>query len=245
MKTGGALSAKDLKALLNKSYETKLKDYGDWKVDKSLSGQRVQVYNNPHTGETVVAHRGTKGIHDVGNDLKYLLGSDLKNTERYKHSKKIQKLAEEKYGSKNVTTIGHSLGAKLSEVGKDSKEIINLNKATGFQDLNKKTPENEFNVRTKLDPVSALLPLKKDDKVLTIPSKTFNPLAEHTVDVLGRVDPDVMIGKGQVKKMKVKDLKDVIKKLPKVKGEPKFKVGKKSKAELVDYCCRRCYIKDN
>ena len=242
MTKGGALSAKDLKTLLNKSYDKKPKDHGDWKVDKSLSGQRVQVYHNPKTNETVVAHRGTKGIHDIGNDIKYLFGSDLKDTKRYKHSENIQKLAEEKYGSKNISTIGHSLGAKLSEVGRNTKEIINLNKATGIQDLGKKTPENEYNVRTKLDPVSALLPLKKADNVLTIPSKTFNPLAEHTVDVLDRVDPNKMIGKGHVKKMKVKDLKEVIKKLPKVKGEPRFKVGKKSKSELVDYCCKRCNV---
>lgn len=240
---GGSLSAKDLKNLLNKSYDKKTSDYGDFKVDKSLSGQRVQVYHNPKTGQVVVAHRGTQGIHDIGNDIKYLFGSDLKDTKRYKHSENIQKKAEEKYGKENISTIGHSLGAKLSEVGKDTKEIINLNKATGIQDLGKKTPKNEYNVRTKLDPVSALLPLKKADNVTTIESKTINPLAEHTVDVLDRVNPDQMIGKGHVKKLSVKDLKDVIKKFPKVKGAEKFRLGKKSKSELVDYCCHRCQIK--
>ena len=51
---GGKLAVGDLKNLLNASYETTPQDVGDWKVDKSLSGQRVQVYQNDKTGQVVV-----------------------------------------------------------------------------------------------------------------------------------------------------------------------------------------------
>ena len=48
---------------------------------------------------------------------------------RYKHAKEIQDKKEKKYGKENVTTIGHSLGAKLaSDLGGKSKEIIIYNK---------------------------------------------------------------------------------------------------------------------
>jgi len=42
---GEGLKAKDLKAFLNKSYDKNLNDHGHYKIDKKLSGQRVQVYH--------------------------------------------------------------------------------------------------------------------------------------------------------------------------------------------------------
>jgi len=242
-KSGGKLPAGDIKDLLNKSYDPEISSLNGYEIDPKLSGQRVQVYKKAGTNEAIVVHRGTKGIHDWGNDLKYVLGSDLKDTKRYKYAEKIQKQAEEKYGAENVTTLGHSLGSKLaSEVGKDSKEVITYNKPVLPSEKYNANPK-ETTIRTSLDPVSIVLPFKTSD-IFTIPSTSFNPLTEHSPDALDRIPAETLIGKGHVRKLSKKHLKDIIKKLPKKKGEPKYKVAGRKKSDLVDYCCEACAIHD-
>lgn len=152
---GGKLSTKNIKDLLKQSYNKNLQNINDYDVDTSLSGQRVQVYKHKNSSDAVVVHRGTKGLHDVYNDIKYALGMDISNSKRLKHAQDIQRKAEEKYGRENISTLGHSLGSiASSSVGKNSKEIINLNKPIGIQDLYTKPIKNEYNIRTMLDPVS-------------------------------------------------------------------------------------------
>ena len=241
-KKGGKLSVKNISGLLKKSYDTKLGDYGDYLIDRELSDDRAQVYKKRDSGEAVVVHRGTKGLGDIYTDMKLALGYDIKKGDRYKHAQDIQKKAETKYGKENISTLGHSLGSHLSsEVGQDSKEIINLNKAVVPKDIGKKTSSKEFNIRTELDPVSALSKTQvKNDNDITIPSKTLNPLAEHSTDTLERLDQDLQVGRGHLKLMTMKQLKNLVKKLP--KKEPYLLKGKK-KNELVDYCCDRCGLK--
>lgn len=242
-KKGGAMPAGDIKNLLNKSYDPEISSLDGYEIDPKLSGQRVQVYKKRGTEEVVVVHRGSKGIHDWGNDLKYVLGDDLKDTKRYKHADKIQKKAEEKYGAQNVTTLGHSLGSKLaSDVGIDSKETITFNKPALYEKDAVKPNETTF--RTDKDPVSILLPRKSISEIFTIPSESFNPLTEHSPDAIDRLPPETLIGKGHVRKLSKKHLKDIIKKLPKKQGEQKYKVAGRKKSELVDYCCSVCAIHD-
>lgn len=55
---------------------------------------------------------------------------NYEKTKRFKKGEELQKKALEKYGKENTTTIGHSQGSILArKLGKDSKEIINLNPA--------------------------------------------------------------------------------------------------------------------
>lgn len=236
-KIGGKISVKDFQKLLKESYNPKKENLNDWEIDSSLSGQRAKVFQNKKTGEVAVVHRGTKGIHDWGNDLKYALGQDISKSKRVKHAQDIQRKAEEKYGKENVSTLGHSLGSKIGrEVGKDSKEIISLNGAYAPQDLFKPMSDKEFNVRTSLDPVSALLPLKQHKNTFTIPSVSINPFKEHSTDTLSRIEPDKMIGMGRIQKMTVKQLKEVIKQT----GKKDFRLAKKTKKELVEEVGKRC-----
>jgi hypothetical protein len=227
--SGGKISISHLQGLLNKSYDSKHpKDYLDYEVDKELSGQRVQVYKKKGTNEAYVVHRGTASAQDVYTDLKYALGYDLKDTNRYKHSQDIQRKAEAKYGANNISTLGHSLGSKLAnEVGQNSKEVINLNPAYNIPDALKKTSDKTTNIRTQYDPVSFLLPLfkRKEKNTITLPSTTVNPLAEHTVNVLDRADPNLEVGKG-FSKMKLKELKAHAKKLPKQHRIPLTRIKK-------------------
>lgn len=237
-KKGGKLSARDLKGLIDQSYNKKNEDYGDYKVDPSLSDAEVKVFRNEKTGQVVVAHRGTHSLGDVYLDTQYALGRDITGSRRYKHSADIQRKAEEKYGKENVSTIGHSLGKKLAEVGKDSHEVIGVNGAFNVKDALKPTADNEFNVRSSVDAVSGLS-APKGKNVLTIPAQSANLLTEHSSDVLNRIDPDTMIGRGQLKRLSKKDLKDAIKKFPKDK---RTKLTGKSKKDLIDHCCASCAL---
>lgn len=177
----------NLKSFYQASYAKKQPQNIDgYNLDKSLSGSRVQVYHNPTTNKSVVVHRGTQGAKDMANDLYYSLGGKVENTERFKHAQKIQTQAENKYGAGNITTLGHSLGAKISStVGQNSSQIINYNKAVSPLDALKKTSGKEINIRTSNDPVSALLP--KNKNTITIPSRSKNPLTEHSTNALGRL----------------------------------------------------------
>ena len=152
---GGSLSSQELQHFLKSSYSKTGADYKDFKIDKELSGQRVQVYYNPKSKQAVVAHRGTQGMHDWVTDARYAVGDT--SSKRFQHSKNIQKKAEQKYGANNVTSIGHSLGSQLAEKSssKRTKEIITLNKPVSPQDLIlKSVPKKQTDIRTTLDPVS-------------------------------------------------------------------------------------------
>jgi hypothetical protein len=203
-KKGGALSSHVMSDLLAQSYETKNKkkrktEIDGFHIDPSLSGQRVQVWYNPTTKQAVVVHRGTADFNDWVTDARMFFG-DTKN-KRFKHAKNIQQQAEEKYGASHVTTIGHSLGSRLSEeVGQNSKEVLTLNKPTTLADLvqNKKVSEKQIDVRTKNDPVSILRPFQGGNETIDIDSTTNNPLTEHGTETLKRLDPDVMIGRGSL-----------------------------------------------
>ena len=149
--------------LLENSYQDKPKEeIGGYLIDKSLSGKRVQVYTNDE-GKAVIAHRGTKGFQDILTDVKVMFGN--KDNDRFKHAKKIQKQAEEKYGKENTTTIGHSLGSIIAEdVGQKSDKLITYNKPVGLLDINKKVSNKQTDIRTSRDPLSLLRGLKKGNK---------------------------------------------------------------------------------
>ena len=287
---GGKLKSNLVKDFLSGSYDDKPPpSIGSFVQDTSLSGKRVQVYHDPATGQAVVVHRGSQGVQDWGNNLKYALGFDMMNTKRFKHSKDIQKQAESKYGAKNVSTLGHSLGANIAnKVGADSGEIITLNKPVLGRDLFKDKggkKENETSIRTSGDLVS----YTDNNTDFTIPSKSLNPLGEHSTGVLDRTEGEYgksgvgasgdeklptlkeepsqniktekgLISKGvdavksgfnkarswiglglsqeRIMKLNKKQLKDIIKSLPKVKDG--FRLVGAGKPQLVDYICKRC-----
>lgn len=195
---GGRLSTQNLKGLLDASYDPKQKQVGDFVLDKELSSGTSKVYRNEKTGQVVVAHRGTAGISDWGNNAVYALGGKTayKLTSRYKEAEKVQRRAEKKYGASNVSTIGHSQGGLQSELlGGRSKEIITLNKATMPFESN--TNKNQYDVRSNRDVVSGLNPFaKKSKKDVNIKAQSYNPLTEHSGDVLDRLDKNRTIGKG-------------------------------------------------
>ena len=192
MLKGGSLSSVVLQGLLKNSYEKSPSSFQDYQIDESLSGERVQVYYNPKLNQAVVVHRGSAGAKDwLVNDAGLLVGFRGK---RFSHAQDIQNKAEKKYGAKNVTTIGHSLGAKIAEeVGQNSKEVITLNKPTVDT---KKVSNKQYDIRTGSDVVSGLSGIAFGNKnKTTIPSGFRNPVSEHSTDVLSRLGKK-KIGRG-------------------------------------------------
>jgi len=202
-KRGGKLKASEVKNLLDASYQDEpAQNIGDWVLDNGLSNQYAKVYYKPD-GSAVVAHRGTSGALDWGNNLAYALGN-YENTDRYRQGKAIQDQAESKYGAKNISTLGHSQGSVLSrKLGANTKEIINVNPAyKGETQL-----PNEYNVRSNRDVVSSLYaPVSSVSRLLypsytnkhsiVIPTeKSFDVLGNHSYDILNKLG-DEYIGEG-------------------------------------------------
>jgi hypothetical protein len=195
---GGALQSNTFKNLLNASYSGQ-QNVGDFVLDKSVSSGTSKVYHNPKTNQTVVAHRGTKGVQDWVNNAVYgLFGkTGYKMTPRFKEAEKVQKEAQEKYGAKNISTIGSSQGGLQAELlGKDTHEVITHNKAT--RPFESKAGENQFDVRAKSDIVSALNPFRqKTGKEIEYES-VDNPIEAHKVSSIN-LPEEQMIGRGLFK----------------------------------------------
>lgn len=181
---GGGLKADTFRKLLDSSYQGG--DVAGFIMDTQLSTGTSKVYKHP-SGQVVVAHRGTAGAMDWGNNLVYGLTGDVgyKLTSRYREAKKVQQNAEKKYGAENITTIGHSQGGLQAQLlGGNTREIITLNKATRPQEVlyGSSKKSNQYDVRASGDAVSLFRnPFQTEET--TIKSKA-NPLAQHSTDIL-------------------------------------------------------------
>jgi hypothetical protein len=236
---GGKLKASQIKDVIDLSYNKEKKDAPKgYEIDPELSNGRVKVYKDLNSDQVIVAHRGSRGMKDWLDNVRYGLTGNIKNTETYKkHEAKHQK-ALDKYGADNVIAVGHSRAGKyVEELNKDTpvKEVITYNKASGVSDLFRKNPSNQTDIRTGIDVVSALAPIQRSyNKVITIPSKTFNPLIAHGTNALGALG-DKLFGKGfKPSSMRVGDMRKFIKLYKKSKGEKMTGGSRLGKKELVD-----------
>lgn len=190
----GKLKSSTLQGLLNASYDKKVRSVDGFQQDRALSTKTSKVYVNPETNQTVVAHKGTDGILDWGNNAVYALGGEkaYKQTGRFKEAQQVQREAQKKYGRENISTIGHSQGGLQAELlGKKGKETITLNKAT--RPFANTPAENQYDIRTQGDLVSALNPFQSQTNTSTIESN-LNPLAAHSIDTLASVDTEYGTG---------------------------------------------------
>ena len=219
---GGSLPVKEIKQFVNASYEPKkgeTQQIGNYVLDKQLSTRKAKVYHDPVNDKTVVANRGTTGTaSDWLNNAKYVAGVYDK-TGRMKQAEKVQRKAIAKYG-KVDTNVGHSqagiITRKLNQKGLTG-EVINLNPAA----MGERQKKNEFVIRSASDPVSMLHSLGAKKRNTKTTRGTFHLLKEHSADILDRLDPLDMIGKGlnnmltnydieaYMKKLKIKDFHGV------------------------------------
>jgi len=216
---GGKIEAQNLNKFIKSAYHPEMNDDIDgYKKIKNLSNSEITTfYNGSHC---IVVFRGTeKTLSDWSNNVAYVVGQ-YENTSRFKRAKEIYQKIADKYGEKNISLVGHSQSAIITrKIGQNAKEIINVNGVHLFE--NQK--ENEFNVRSSGDIVSAIKPiadvynkaknsiksvanvfLPKNKKLkidkdmseqnITIENKTSNPLTEHSSDILQRLPENTIIG---------------------------------------------------
>ena len=185
-----------LRKFLKGGYEAKTPEEIDgYILDKDISHSTAKVYHNAEKNETIINHRGSQGMVDWLYNAAYMYGGEdyYKLTPRYYEAKKAQEATEKKYGSENTITIGHSSGGLLSELlGKNSKQIITLNKAARPVFFPKIKHKNQLDIRSKCDIISAGGYYDKQ-----IECSSADILAEHKTDILDRIE-DKMVGEGSI-----------------------------------------------
>ena len=176
-----------LKDALKASYKTKeeaeqtYNNHG-YNFDKDLSNIHSRVYFNPDDKHLLVSYRGTHNlINDITLDWE-ILTNNLKNTDRYKHSKEVlDNKAKDKYKT-SATIIGHSLGGSLaSAVNSDDRDrIITFNKGAGLLHKSDQTKPNENAYRVNGDIESSLS--SYDNNIKSLENTKHNPHFLNNLD---------------------------------------------------------------
>jgi len=246
-KEGGALKADQIKDVIDLSYTNKTdKAPAGYVIDKELSDGRVKVYKDLNSNQVIVAHRGSSGWKDWLDNAYYATTGNVKDSGTYKTHKKKHEKALDKYGADNVISVGHSRAGKyVEELNKDNKvkEVLTYNKAVGVHDAFQKNPDNQTDIRSSRDLISGLSPFQSSkNKVVTIPSNTFNFLKAHGTSALSSIG-NKLIGKGlkggrfNPKGLRVGEMRKFIKAFKKEKYGENWtggaKYGKKELAELI------------
>lgn len=237
-KQGGKLKAKLIKQFAQSTYkpEKRTPEIDGYKLDESLSDEYITTYWDDEQKKGVVSVRPTDDLRDVLSDTK-LFFNLYKRDARFVRNWRLLDKVGRKYKFENLIAIGYSLGAYVLEKYKNApkfKEIFLVSKPVALQDLRDFKPlPNATEIRSKLDIVSALKPLQEEAvKTELIEPTTMNPIKEHKIEhIFKELDEDKEIGFG-VNKMKVSELKQMIKKLRKGKAN-KYPISGKNKKELL------------
>ena len=218
---GGSLKPQELKDFLQASYEENApKTIDKYILDDTLSNLYGKVYVNEALKKVVLAFRGT-GMENLGtdwiNNLIFLVSDPgYKLTPRYQTALKMYKGAIKKYKGFKFELIGHSQsGVIVNNLCSDKvNNCISLNPAY----KNASLKNNEYIIRSTGDVVSKMtVPKKALNSVLypqwtkkhmiNIEDKTGNPITEHTVDILDRLNPNMIIGRGIGRQMIIKNMR--------------------------------------
>ena len=188
---GGKLPVYLIKSFMNATYNPNPPtEINAFKLDKEISNETTRVYWDGK--QCVVAIRGTNPtMNDWTNNLSYAMGT-YKSTPRFKEAQDAYDKAVQKYGENNISVLGHSQGGGSASFFPKSHEIITLNRAYKGESV----PQNEWDIHATGDPVSTLLNFKKLPHDVPIKSVSWNPLTNHSIDVLDLLPKDQMIGQG-------------------------------------------------
>ena len=180
---GGALSSVEVAKFVKASYKPKseAKTVGDYTLDKSLSSKKNKVYVDP-AGKVVIANSGTSSMSDWANNPSIAVGK-YKDTKRYKQAERTQKKAIAKYGVENITNVAHSQSGETARI-LAKKGLTQSAVAVNPAIIGKKAGKNVDVVRSSGDVVSAFTRGKRK----TIKAVSFNPLKEHSADILKKTD---------------------------------------------------------
>lgn len=194
---GRSIRVDALEKMLDASYSKDRPNMIDgYVLDKDISTDTVAVYAKDNKAKVVI--RGTEGtLRDWLNNARYAVGNYTK-TARYAEAKDVVEKAKAKYDE--IDMLGHSQGAVGARLlGKDVKNVIEVNPAY----MGESHLPNQTTIRSSRDPVSFLKGFVKKPTDITIPAKSINPLTEHSYNILQRLPPDRIIGRGRRYRKKI------------------------------------------
>jgi hypothetical protein len=209
---GGKLKVSEIKSFLEASYDVKdtNKLIHGYEMDTELSNKWGKIFINQQLHKVVIAHRGTRSSTDWLNNAAIGLGA-YQLTDRFKTGQWLQEEAELKYQGYKVYTVGHSQSGQLVNLLGKNTVGISVNPAYTSALKGEYQGKNEFTIRSSYDPVSGLTkglqnatlnvtnPNFNKRNNIIIPSTTSNPLTEHSLNVLDRLPPDMLVGRGRAK----------------------------------------------
>jgi len=190
---GGKLKGHQVNKFVEASYKNldDANNVGDYVLDRELSTKNNKVYKDPATGKVVIANAGTSSLGDWWNNKNILFGNYSK-TKRYKEVEDIQKKAIAKYGKDNIMNVGHSQSGEALRIMKKNGllgEAVAVNPA-----IIGKPTEGIDVIRSDRDLVSLLTPTQEGDT--TIKATTFNPLTEHSSNIISGENEEKEFGRG-------------------------------------------------
>ena len=196
---------KNLKNFVEAGYKKKseAKKIDNYVLDEDLSTKRDKVYYDPSTGKAVHTIAGTDTMKDWSNNALIPLGLH-QYSNRHKNAEKIQKKANEKYGKSNVDLVTHSQSGHIAE-NLANKNLVGGDNTTLNPAIIGSHNKDIKVVKSIFDPVSALTKTTKND--MKIIPKTFNPIAEHSTDILDKAKKNIFgfgvkaLKKGEVNKI--------------------------------------------
>jgi hypothetical protein len=250
MPKGGKMKISSLKQFIEASYKYTPNELFGYTLDKQLSTQNTKVYWDDVNNRGILSEKPTNNISDILADVTIAVDFTKKLYDklhpRFRTSWATYDKVEIKYNLENFVAIGYSLGAYILS---DYKHLHKFKEAylvalpvVPGDILNKKdlSSLNITSIKSPLDPVGLLGAFTKDTKrKVDIPALSYNPAHEHQIKkTFPRLDQDMEVGDpiiitgGNYKKMKVSEIKGMIKKLRKGKATQYQLVGKK-KSDLI------------
>lgn len=173
---------RNLKNFVDAGYKKKseAKKIDNYVLDEELSTKRDKVYYDPTTGKAVHTIAGTDTMKDWSNNALIPLGLH-QYSNRHKNAETIQKKANAKYGKDNVDLVTHSQSGHIAE-NLANKNLVGGDNTTLNPAIIGSHNKSVKVVKSMLDPVSLLTNTNKND--ISIMPKTFNPITEHSTNIL-------------------------------------------------------------
>ena len=215
---GKGLKVNEIKNFLEASYEEQPpKNLLGYVLDEKLSNLYGKVYVNEDLKKIILSFRGT-GFENFGSDwinnLVFAANSSAyRLTPRYRTALKMYNDAMKKYKGYDFELLGHSQSGVIVNnlCSNKVKNCISLNPAY----KNATLKNNEYLIRSQGDLVSQFVAPKKlinsvlypkwsKKHMINIKNKTSNPITEHKIDILDRLQPNLIIGRGMIKMNKYK-----------------------------------------
>ena len=152
-------SAAQIAELIEASYNVNTYNIEGFTPDRDLSDKRVSVYRDDKTGKAIAVHRGSNNAQDWRDNWTLLTSGRFESTKTYQLHKKRQERINAKYGSENVTLIGHSrAGGYVEHLNSKDRYAgaITSNKAANWSNIGQQRRANQTDIRSNYDIVSAL-----------------------------------------------------------------------------------------